>query len=324
MEALLLPSLLGMPTPHHLTAPSPPSPPRPDAAGTSETVAPAAPRQPLRPIEWAFLASVALAAAGTAVALGGLASAQALCNKGGQQGNFMVRSLGEGERDELGGFTGCSCRASAACLPGCQVRTSARTAGMGDTVQTYDTSADLNPLPMSFCLYLQGTQEDCATFLSWPWFGWALQVAVLAAVLAAWSTASIHSYKQSLWALAAVVIFTSCHAANKLYIMQPYSQGTLHQRQVRAGGEGAGRGEQSGASTRAGQRMLGPRAALSCAGSKLLRFQALHPPRLASCAALLTHPADCGAVGLHRADRRRLPDGHHPGCSVSNTYAGGV
>lgn len=93
MDALLLPSLLGMPTqPHPPRGGAPPFlPPRPDANGTSETVSPAAPRQPLRPIEWAFLASVALAAAGTAVALGGLASAQALCNKGGQQGNFMVR-----------------------------------------------------------------------------------------------------------------------------------------------------------------------------------------------------------------------------------------
>lgn len=78
----------------------------------------------------------------------------------------------------------------------------------------------------------QGIQEDCADFLSWPWFGWALQVAVLAAVLAAWATANIHSYKQSLWALAAVVLFTACHAGNKLFIMQPYSKGRLHDRQV--------------------------------------------------------------------------------------------
>ncbi|PRW33179.1 hypothetical protein C2E21_7763 [Chlorella sorokiniana] len=139
---------------------------RPAAWGATEERAPAAPRQPLRPIEWAFLASVALAAAGTAIALGGLASAQALCNQGGQQGNFM------------------------------------------------------------------GIQEDCAVFLSWPWFGWALQVAVLAAVLAAWATVNIHSYKQSLWALAAVVIFTARHAGNKLFNMQPYSTGTLHTRQI--------------------------------------------------------------------------------------------
>lgn len=69
---------------------------RPAAWGEHDASAPAAPRPPLRPIEWAFLASVALAAAGTAIALGGLASAQALCNQGGQQGNFMVRIRGGG------------------------------------------------------------------------------------------------------------------------------------------------------------------------------------------------------------------------------------
>lgn len=41
-------------------------------------------------MEWAFAASALVAVAGTCIALGGLASAQALCNQGGQQANFMV------------------------------------------------------------------------------------------------------------------------------------------------------------------------------------------------------------------------------------------
>ena len=63
-----------------------------------EALAAAAPaaKQPLRPAEWAFFASAALAVAGTCIALGGLAAAQATCNQGGQQRNFMVRRCGGG------------------------------------------------------------------------------------------------------------------------------------------------------------------------------------------------------------------------------------
>ena len=95
--------------PDVLPPPLPPAAPRPAAHGQAEADAvPAAPRQPLRPVEWAFLASVALAAAGTAIALGGLASTQALCNQGGQQGNFMVSGGGWWLQECLAVWTGTS------------------------------------------------------------------------------------------------------------------------------------------------------------------------------------------------------------------------
>lgn len=49
----------------------------------------------------------------------------------------------------------------------------------------------------------QGIQEDCGSFLSWPWFGWALQVVVLASLAWAWATANVHNYKLSIWAVSA-------------------------------------------------------------------------------------------------------------------------
>lgn len=84
---------------------------------------------------------------------------------------------------------------------------------------------------LPLCL-LQGIQEDCASFLSWPWFGWALQVAVLGALAWAVTSANVHNYKLSIWAISSVVIFTSCYTAQKLYTMSPYSTGTLHDRQL--------------------------------------------------------------------------------------------
>lgn len=68
---------------------------------------------------------------------------------------------------------------------------------------------------------MQGIEEDCASFLSWPWWGWALQVGVLCALGAAVATASVHAFKLSIWGLAAVVIFVSAYTAQKLFTMQP-------------------------------------------------------------------------------------------------------
>jgi len=176
----------------------------------------------------------------------------------------------------------------------------------------------------------QGIQEDCAVFLSWPWFGWALQVAVLGAVLAAWTTANIHSYKQSLWALAAVVIFTACHAGNKLFIMQPYSTGTLHQRQVR--GLLGMVGVLGTLRSAAGHAVLAEVRCWLLPGNMhvLLGVQARRAHEPLSCASMSLpnfflakrflaklHLADCGAVGLHHPHRRRLPDDHFSRCRVS-------
>ena len=64
-------------------------------------------------------------------------------------------------------------------------------------------------------------QEDCGSFLSWPWFGWALQVAVLAGLAWSWATNNIHNFKLSIWAVGSVVILTAIYTAQKLFTMQP-------------------------------------------------------------------------------------------------------
>ena len=74
---------------------------------------------------------------------------------------------------------------------------------------------------------------------------------MLTALVSAWWAAYVHSFKASLWALLAVAIFVACYTANKLYTAQPYSTGTLHDRQLvalwcgqglRGGAGAAGRG----------------------------------------------------------------------------------
>lgn len=57
----------------------------------------------------------------------------------------------------------------------------------------------------------------------------ALQVFVLGATLLAWATSYIHSYKASLWGLAAVVTFISIISCNNIYSAWEWSTvGVLH------------------------------------------------------------------------------------------------
>ena len=49
-------------------------------------------------------------------------------------------------------------------------------------------------------------------------FAWALQLFVLAATVAAWATRHVHSFKSSVWAMAAVVIYASLTPMNRAYL----------------------------------------------------------------------------------------------------------
>lgn len=63
------------------------------------------------------------------------------------------------------------------------------------------------PSPQPCISLLQVVLKKCNVWLSYPWTAWALELVVLAGTLLAWSRDAVHSFKNSLWALAAVVVY---------------------------------------------------------------------------------------------------------------------
>lgn len=51
----------------------------------------------------------------------------------------------------------------------------------------------------------------------------ALQMVVLACTLAAWATSYVHSFKNSLWGMAAVVAFVCIECCNQIYFSWQWS-----------------------------------------------------------------------------------------------------
>ena len=75
-----------------------------------------------------------------------------------------------------------------------------------------------------FLLRLAGLPDVARLALSQPCrWALALQMVVLACTLAAWGTSYVHSFKNSLWSMAAVVAFMCIQSANQIYFSWQWS-----------------------------------------------------------------------------------------------------